>query len=124
MGGSHGGVSKQFQRRLKDVYPLRRQHGMEHLRGVSLWFALPVRKRYQLRYWHFRNGRTRGWAIVEMGSEADAQAAIDQCNGVELDGRPLSVRLDNKPEKGGKSGGGNQRGGDPALEGKVECSSG
>merc|ERR1712118_560011 len=124
MGGSHGGVSKQFQRRLKDVYPLRRQHGMEHLRGVSLWFALPVRKRYQLRYWHCPQ-----WSHTRVGNRGDGQrsrcsAAIDQCNGVELDGRPLSVRLDNEPEKGGKSGGGNQRGGDPALEGKVECSSG
>jgi len=84
-----------------------------------------------------RNGRTRGWAIVTMASEHDANQVIDRANGADLDGRPLNVRLDAKPEKGGKpqggrgdgggargDGGGRARGGDPALEGKAECSSG
>merc|ERR1711981_866381 len=80
-----------------------------------------------------RNGRTRGWAIVTMGNEAEAEYCISAANGKDLDGRPLNIRLDQKPEKGGKpaGGGGNQgggggraRGGDPALEGKVECSTG
>ena len=80
-----------------------------------------------------RNGRTRGWAIVSMGSADDAQAVIDACHDQEFDGRPLSVRHDSKPDKparaprasGGKGGGGGApRGGDPALEGKAESSSG
>merc|ERR1712146_755528 len=61
-----------------------------------------------------RNGRTRGWAIVTMQNEAEADYCISAANGKELDGGPLNIRLDQKPEKGGK----------PALEGKVECSSG
>merc|ERR1712205_287574 len=67
-----------------------------------------------------RNGRTRGWAIVTMSTEAEADHCINSCNGADLDGRPLNVRLDAKPEKGGKPAGG----GGPALEGKVECSTG
>merc|ERR1712054_620686 len=41
-----------------------------------------------------RNGRTRGWAIVTMGSPADAQNAIANAHGQELEGRELNVRLD------------------------------
>ena len=36
-------------------------------------------------------GRSRGFGFVEMGSEAEAQAAIDRLDGKELDGRMLSV---------------------------------
>lgn len=36
-------------------------------------------------------GRPRGFAFVEMGSEADAQAAIESLDGTELDGRTLRV---------------------------------
>ena len=36
-------------------------------------------------------GRSRGFGFVEMGSEAEAQAAIDRWDGKELDGRMLSV---------------------------------
>merc|ERR1712216_700501 len=43
-----------------------------------------------------RNGRTRGWAIVEMGSEAEANAAISQLDGCDVEGRNLTVRLDQK----------------------------
>merc|ERR1712216_494453 len=64
-----------------------------------------------------RNGRTRGWAIVKMGSGADAENVIQSCHDVEFDGRPLTVRQDAQPEGGG-------RGGDPNLEGKPENSSG
>merc|ERR1712216_814786 len=45
-----------------------------------------------------RNGRTRGGAIVKMGSEADAENVIQSCHDVEFDGRPLTVRQDAKPE--------------------------
>lgn len=36
-------------------------------------------------------GRSRGFGFVEMGSEAEAQAAIDRWDGKEFDGRTLSV---------------------------------
>jgi len=86
-----------------------------------------------------RSGRTRGWAIVEMGSESDANACINEANGLELDGRPLIIRFDAKPDKpqvsrapraapggggGGGKGGGGKGGGDPSLEGKPENSTG
>lgn len=37
------------------------------------------------------SGRKRGFAFVEMGSEAEAQAAMDSLNGKDLDGRQLAV---------------------------------
>jgi len=83
-----------------------------------------------------RNGRTRGWAIVEMSSEAEANAAISQLEGCDVEGRNLTVRLDQKPGDGARAprapraagaaaaGGQRRSGGDPALAGKPECSSG
>jgi RNA recognition motif-containing protein len=37
------------------------------------------------------NGRSKGFGFVEMSSEAEAAAAIDQLNGAEMLGRPLRV---------------------------------
>ena len=37
------------------------------------------------------SGRSRGFGFVEMGSEAEAQAAMDALNGTELQGRVLKV---------------------------------
>eukprot|EP00656_Telonema_subtile_P055388 TRINITY_DN854_c0_g1_i2.p2 TRINITY_DN854_c0_g1~~TRINITY_DN854_c0_g1_i2.p2 ORF type:complete len:195 (-),score=42.65 TRINITY_DN854_c0_g1_i2:152-736(-) len=78
-----------------------------------------------------RNGRTRGWAIVEVAEPADATNLIESCHNMEVEGRPLTVRLDNKPEKASVGGGGNASGaakvrgpGDPALANKPENSSG
>eukprot|EP00658_Telonema_sp_P-2_P019075 TRINITY_DN1748_c0_g1_i1.p1 TRINITY_DN1748_c0_g1~~TRINITY_DN1748_c0_g1_i1.p1 ORF type:complete len:198 (+),score=58.28 TRINITY_DN1748_c0_g1_i1:123-716(+) len=79
-----------------------------------------------------RNGRTRGWAIVECGDEEAANAVINNCNGMTVDERALTVRLDAKPEKVSGGAGGNTSGGasskrgtgDPALVGKPEASSG
>merc|ERR1711934_969851 len=71
-----------------------------------------------------RNGRTRGWAIVECGSSGDADKIIQQCNDMDVDGRNLNVRLDNKPEKGSGNQSRGDRSGDPALVGKQENSSG
>jgi len=87
-----------------------------------------------------RNGRTRGWAIVECSDQDAANNIIQMCNGQDCDGRTLTVRLDNKPEgnqskgeggggKGGGGGGGGggkggQRQGDPALVNKPEASTG
>ncbi len=52
-------------------------------------------------------GRPRGFAFVEMASDADAQAAIQAMNGAELDGRPLKVNeaQERAPRTGGGGGG-------------------
>jgi RNA recognition motif-containing protein len=50
-------------------------------------------------------GRSRGFAFVDMGSEADAQAAIQAMNGVQLDGRALRVN-EAEERKAKPSGGG------------------
>ena len=36
-------------------------------------------------------GRSRGFGFVEMGNDQEAQRAIDELNGYEMDGRPLTV---------------------------------
>lgn len=52
-------------------------------------------------------GRARGFAFVEMASEADAQAAIQAMDGTELDGRTLKVNeAQERPNRGGGGGGG------------------
>lgn len=53
-------------------------------------------------------GRSRGFAFVEMDSDADAQAAIKAMDGFQLDGRPLRVNEaeERKPRTGGGGGGG------------------
>jgi RNA recognition motif-containing protein len=58
-------------------------------------------------------GRSRGFAFVDMASEADAQAAIKAMNGVQLDGRALRVNEaeERKPRSGGGGGGGGYGGG-------------
>src|SRR5690606_18097054 len=58
-------------------------------------------------------GRSRGFAFVEMANDADAQAAIQAMNGVELDGRALRVNEaeERKPRPAGGGGGGGGRGG-------------
>ncbi|MEZ4753552.1 MAG: 30S ribosomal protein S18 [Bdellovibrionota bacterium] len=48
--------------------------------------------------------KSRGFAFVEMNSESDAQSAIDQLNGRELNGRAIKVAGDKG--KGGSSTGG------------------
>ena len=56
-------------------------------------------------------GRARGFAFVEMGSDEEAQQAIDQVNGVELGGRALTVNEARPKTSGGGGGfdGGNSR---------------
>lgn len=57
-------------------------------------------------------GRSRGFAFVEMASDADAQAAIQAMNGAQLDGRPLKVNeAQEREQRGGGGGGGGGRGG-------------
>ena len=59
-------------------------------------------------------GRPRGFAFVEMGSPADAQACIDALNGQQFGGRALTVNEAREREQrggGGGGGGGYGRGG-------------
>jgi RNA recognition motif-containing protein len=57
-------------------------------------------------------GRSKGFGFVEMGSDAEAQAAIQALNGHEVDGRRLTVN-EAKPreDRGGGRGGSGGRGG-------------
>jgi len=52
-------------------------------------------------------GRPRGFAFAEFNSEADAQAAIADLDGKDLDGRALKVNeaQERKPRAGGGGGG-------------------
>src|SRR5919205_393221 len=59
-------------------------------------------------------GRSKGFGFVEMGSDAEAQAAINGMNGQALDGRPIVVNEARPREErpgGGYGGGGGRRGG-------------
>src|SRR5260370_27103546 len=50
-------------------------------------------------------GRSKGFGFVEMGSDAEAQAAITALNGNEVEGRALTVNEARpKPEGGGGGG--------------------
>ena len=57
-------------------------------------------------------GRSRGFGFVEMGSDEDAQKAIEMWNGKDFDGRKLTVNeakpLEARPPRreGGGNGGG------------------
>jgi RNA recognition motif-containing protein len=65
-------------------------------------------------------GRSKGFGFVEMGSDAEAQAAINGMNGQALEGRPVVVNEARPREErpggfggggGGRSGGGGYGGG-------------
>jgi hypothetical protein len=61
-------------------------------------------------------GRSKGFGFVEMGSDAEAQAAINGMNGQPLEGRPVVVnearpREDRPGGGGGGYGGGGRSGG-------------
>ena len=57
-------------------------------------------------------GRPRGFAFVEMGSDEEAQAAINQFNQYSLGGRTIAVNEARpKPEFAGGGGGGHRPGG-------------
>ena len=58
-------------------------------------------------------GRSRGFGFVEMASKAEGEAAITQFNGVEINGRSLTVNEARPRENrgGGGFGGGGGRGG-------------
>jgi cold-inducible RNA-binding protein len=54
-------------------------------------------------------GRSKGFGFVEMGSDQEAQAAIDALNGQAVDGRNLTVNEARPREE--RSGGGSSYGG-------------
>jgi cold-inducible RNA-binding protein len=57
-------------------------------------------------------GQPRGFAFVEMTEQRDAETAISQLNGTELNGRALNVNEARpKPTGGSGFGGGRGRGG-------------
>src|SRR2546425_5612854 len=59
------------------------------------------------------SGQSRGFGFVEMGSAEEAQNAIAQLNGRELDGRRIVVEISNpqapRSGGGGRPGGGGRR---------------
>jgi RNA recognition motif-containing protein len=57
-------------------------------------------------------GRSKGFAFVEMSNDDEAQDAISQFDGQDLDGRPLRVNEAKpmEPRTGGGGGGGNRGG--------------
>ena len=61
-------------------------------------------------------GRSKGFGFVEMGSDAEAQAAINGMNGQSLGGRSVTVNESRPmearpPRTGGYGGGGDRSGG-------------
>src|SRR5262249_16099746 len=50
-------------------------------------------------------GRSKGFGFVEMGSDAEAQAAITALNGAEIEGRTLTVNEARPKTEGGGGGG-------------------
>ena len=60
-------------------------------------------------------GRSKGFGFVQMGSDAEAQAAIAALNGQDVDGRALTVNeakpREERPRSGGGGGSGSRSGG-------------
>ena len=56
------------------------------------------------------SGQNRGFGFVEMSSDAEAQKAIDELNGTDFDGKPLTVNeaRPQQKKKSGFGGGGRQ----------------
>ncbi len=61
-------------------------------------------------------GRSRGFGFVEMASREEGQAAIEQFNGKEVNGRNLNVN-EARPREDRGGGGGRQGGGGGNREG-------
>ena len=59
------------------------------------------------------SGQSRGFGFVEMATAEEAQAAITQLNGRELDGRRITVEISNPQARTGGGGGSRPGGGRP-----------
>jgi RNA recognition motif-containing protein len=53
-------------------------------------------------------GRSKGFGFIEMSTDSEAQKAIQELNGTDCDGRPMTVN-EAKPQR--KKSGGGSRGG-------------
>ena len=66
-------------------------------------------------------GRSKGFGFVEMSSDSEAQKAIEELNGKDCEGRPMTVneakpqrkRFDGGHREGGRREGGGRQGGKP-----------
>ena len=56
-------------------------------------------------------GRSKGFGFVEMASDAEAQAAIDQLNESDYEGRAIKVNEARPQQRGGGGGGRGRHGG-------------
>ena len=60
-----------------------------------------------------QTGQSRGFGFVTMGSQTEANTAMQSMNGAELDGRRLRVNeAEERPQRSGGGGGGGGFGGD------------
>ena len=60
------------------------------------------------------SGQSRGFGFIEMATAEEAQRAISQLNGTDLDGRKITVNMSNpRPAGGGGGRTGGPRGGRP-----------
>jgi len=57
------------------------------------------------------SGRSKGFGFVEMPNDEEAQAAINELNDSEMDGRTIVVKKAEPRESRGGGGGGGRRGG-------------
>jgi RNA recognition motif-containing protein len=57
------------------------------------------------------NGRSKGFAFVEMANDEDAQKAISALNGTDLQGRTINVNEARPPQQRERGGGGGYGGG-------------
>jgi cold-inducible RNA-binding protein len=73
-------------------------------------------------------GRSKGFGFVEMGSDAEAQAAITGMNGQSLGGRSITVNearpMEARPPRTGGYGGGGDRSGGGGYGGGGDRSGG
>ncbi len=56
------------------------------------------------------SGRSKGFGFVEMDNDAEANAAIEQLDGAEIDGRSVKVN-EARPKEDNRGGGGYRGGG-------------
>jgi len=54
--------------------------------------------------------RSRGFGFVEMGTQQEAESAIEALNGVQHEGRTLTVNMSKPRAEGDRGGGGGGRG--------------